>query len=172
MDDQKTTPGKFGVNFGLILGGIMILIAIIMYATDMAFKGQQWPVYIYYVVFPTMIIYTMRQYKKHNANTLLFTDALKTGIIVALISSLVYVGYIFIFNYIIDTGYNEKIIDFSIDQIAESDAPVEAKEMSLKMVKFFSDPLAGSAIWIALSLFFGLIYSMIGGLVMKTSSQD
>lgn len=172
MEIQKTTPGKFGVNYGLLLGVIMILIAVVMYATDMAFKGQQWPVYVYYVIFPVVIIYTLSQYKKYNANIISLNEALKTGIAVALISALVYVGYVYIFNYIIDTEYNGRLIEFSTNQIADSDIPIEAKETSLKMIKLFSDPLAGSAIWTALSLLFGLIYSLIGGLVMKTSSQD
>jgi hypothetical protein len=84
-----------------------------------------------------------------------------------LISALVYVVYILLFNYVIDPEYNSKIMDFATEKIAESDAPVEAKEMQLKMIELFSSPLAGSLIWIALSLFFGFIYSLIGGLIMK-----
>lgn len=169
MESKEVTPGKFGINLGLILGGIMTLIAIYMYATDMAFKGQQWPVYIYYVAFPLIIIYAISQYKKNNSGLLSLKEAIKTGMVVALISALVYVGYILIFNYIVDSEYNTKMIEFATEQIASSEAPVEAKEMQLKMVEFFSNPIAGSVFWIAMSLFFGLIYSLIGGLVMKKS---
>ena len=56
---------------------------------------------------------------------------------------------------------------FSINKIAKSDAPVDAKEISVKMIEFFMNPINGSLFWIALSLFFGLIYSLIGGLAMK-----
>lgn len=169
MESKELNPGKFGINLGLILGGIMTLIAIYMYATDMAFKGQQWPVYLYYVAFPVIIIYGISQYKKNNSGLLSIKEAIKTGIVVALISSLVYVAYILIFNYIVDSEYNTKLIAFATEQIATTEAPVEAKEMQLKMVEFFSNPIAGSVFWVAMSLFFGLIYSLIGGLVMKKS---
>lgn len=168
--DQKITPGKFSINYGLILGVVMILIAIYMYAVDMALKGQQWPVYIYYVVFPIIIIYAISKYKTYNAGILTLGEALKVGVTVSLISALVYFLYILVFNYIIDPEYNSKIIEFATEQIANSDAPTEAKEASLKMVKFFSDPLMGSAIWIAMSMLFGLVYSLLGGLVMKKTN--
>ena len=167
MDTQKIPAGKFGINYGLVLGAIMVLIAIAMYATDMAFNGQQWPVYLYYVAFPVIILYAISKYKTYNAGLLNLGEAMKTGMTVALISAIAYIVYILLFNYIIDPEYNSKVIEFATEQIANTDAPVEAKEMQLKMIEFFSNPIMGSAFWIAMSLIFGLIYSLIGGLVMK-----
>jgi hypothetical protein len=167
MEIQKIAPGKYGVNYGLTLGIVMIIISMVMYAADMAFKEQQWPTYIYYVLFPVIIIYCISQYKKQNHGLLSISEAIKAGIVVAVISALVYTVYVFVFNYVIDPGYNEKVLEFSINKIAESDAPVEAKEISVKMIEFFMNPINGSLFWIALSLFFGLIYSLIGGLAMK-----
>ena len=172
MDTEKIPEGKFAVNYGLALGAIMVLISMAMYATDMAFKGQQWPIYLYYVAFPIVIFYAISKYKTYSADQLSLGEGLKTGIVVALISALVYVIYILMFNYIIDTEYNSKVIEFATEQIANSDAPVEAKEMQLKMIEFFSNPLTGSAFWIAMSLFFGLIYSLIGGLIMKQEDHN
>tara|TARA_B110000093_G_C12636186_1_gene272282 strand:+ start:42 stop:557 length:516 start_codon:yes stop_codon:yes gene_type:complete len=167
MEIQKTTPGKFGVNFGLVLGVLMIIISMLIYATDMALKGQDWPMNIYYVLFPVTIFYSINKYKKQNDGLLGVSEAIKTGIIVALISALVYVLYALLFNYVIDPSYNEQILEFSTNKIAESDAPLEAKEISLKMIEFFINPINGSLFWIAMSLFLGLIYSLTGGLVMK-----
>ncbi len=157
------------VNFGLYLGGLMIIIAIWMYLTDMAFKGQQWPVTIFYIAFPIAIIYAIYIYKRKNGGYLTLKDALKTGILVAIISALTYVLYILVFNYIIDSEYNAKIMEFATEQIASSTAPVEAKQAQLKMVEFFSSPLMGSVVWVAASMFFGLVYALIGGFVMKNN---
>jgi len=167
MENNKIPAGKFGVNYGLILGSFMVLIAIVMYASDMAFKGQQWPVYLYYIAFPVILLFAISKYKQHSAGRLSLREAMKVGLVVGLISALVYVIYIIIFNYIIDTEFNTKVIEYATDQIAKTDAPVEAKEMQLKMIEFFSNPIMGSAFWFAMSLFFALIYSLIGGLVMK-----
>ena len=132
METQKITPGKYAINYGLILGGVMIAISIFMYATDMAFKQQQWPMYIYYVVFPVVIIMALVSYKKHGAGYLSIGEALKLGLAIAAISAIVNILYGFLFNYVIDPEYNQKVMDFSIDLIANSDAPVEQKEMQRK----------------------------------------
>jgi hypothetical protein len=172
METQKITPGKFGMNYGLYLGGLMVIISILMYATDMALEGTQWPVYLYYVAFPVIILFAISKYKKLNANALSLGEALKLGLIIAVISALVYVAYIFIFNYLIDTEFNNKMIEAAETKIAESELPVETKEAQLKMVKMFSSPSVGSLAWIALSMIFGLVYSLIGGLVMKREASN
>ena len=59
MESQQLSPGKFARNYGIILGLILILIAVIMYATGMQLEGVQWPMYIYYVFFPVVIIYAI-----------------------------------------------------------------------------------------------------------------
>ena len=112
------------------------------------------------------------KYKKLNANALSLGEALKLGLIIAVISALVYVAYIFIFNYLIDTEFNNKMIEAAETKIAESELPVETKEAQLKMVKMFSSPSVGSLAWIALSMIFGLVYSLIGGLVMKREASN
>jgi hypothetical protein len=52
------------------------------------------------------------------------------------------------------------------------DAPVEQKELSLKVLKFFTNPINGSLIWIAASMFFGLIYSLVAGLIMREKQKS
>jgi hypothetical protein len=45
----------------------------------------------------------------------------------------------------------------------------EMVEQGMKFIEMFTNPLVGNAIWIALSAFFGLIYGLIAGLVMKNA---
>ena len=46
-------------------------------------------------------------------------------------------------------------------------ATQEIVDQQMKFVEMFMNPLIGSALWIGLSMFFGLIWSLIAGLVMK-----
>ncbi|WP_250434456.1 DUF4199 domain-containing protein [Hanstruepera flava] len=173
MENLKPSPGKFAMNYGLILGAIMILISIAMYVTGMLLEGKEWPQYLYYIIFPVIIFYAIGQFKKTNANSLSFSEALKTGMVIAVISALVYAIYGLVFNYIIDPDFMGEMMKMAEEKIAEDpNMPVEMKEKSLEMAKTFSNPFIGSALWLALSAFFGLIWSAIAGLVMKTNSQD
>lgn len=168
MEKQTISPGKFAVNYGLILGVIMVVIAIIMYASDMILEGKQWPQYLYYIIFPVVIIYAISQYKKNNANILSLSDSLKVGVIIAIISGLVYMVYGVIFNYFIDPEFIDKVIETTREKMLENpNMTEEAADKGMKFVEMFSNPFLTGAFWIALSAFFGLIYSLIGGLAMK-----
>jgi len=168
MEAQKQTPGKFARNYGVILGVIMILIAVIMYVTGMSLEGTQWPQYLYYVIFPIVIFYAISQFKKQNANLLSLGQAIKLGVVVALISAIVYILYGLLFNYVIDPEFMGQMKEVVRDKMLEApNATQETVDQQMKFVEMFMNPFIGSALWIGLSLFFGLIWSLIAGLVMK-----
>lgn len=171
MTTTNLSPGKFAMNYGIILGVIMILIAVVMYVTGMPLEGIQWPQYLYYLIFPTFVIIGIKAYKTKNGGFLTLGEALKTGVAIALISALVYIVYVILFNYVIDPEYNAKIIEVVREQMLENDNVTEAQvEQTIGFVEKMSDPIIGSSVWLGLSLFFGLIYSLIGGLIMKNEN--
>lgn len=168
-ETQKLPPGKFSINYGVILGLVMVVITVITYVTGLAIEGAQWPSAIYYLVFPIVIFYAISQYKKRNANLLSLSDALKVGVLIGVISAIVYVIYSLIFNYIIDPDFVDQMMTAAKDKMIEGnpDMSQEMIDQSMKFVEMFSSPGIMGAIWVALSGLFGLIYSLIGGLVMK-----
>ncbi|MDO6597042.1 DUF4199 domain-containing protein [Oceanihabitans sp. 2_MG-2023] len=168
METQNESVGSFAKNYGLVLGLILILIAVIMYVTGLQLEGVQWPMYIYYVIFPAIIIYAISQYKKSNANILSLGQAIKVGLLIAVISALIFAVYGLIFNYLIDPEFQGLAMEATRDKLLENpNLTEELVDQQMVMIEKFSNPLLGSAFWIALSAFFGLIYSLIGGLVMK-----
>lgn len=171
MENEKPKAGKFALNYGIILGLFMVTIAVVLYVTGMALEGVQWPNFIYYIIFPIVVIYGISQYKKSNANILSLGDAIKVGLAIAVISALVYVVYGLLFNYVIDPEFMAQAMEVAKEKMLENPNITEEQvEQSIKMVEMFSNPLIGSAFWLAMSAFFGLIYSLIGGLVMKNDN--
>lgn len=168
METQQLSPGKFARNYGIILGIILIIIAVIMYVTGMQLNGVQWPMYIYYIIFPVVIFYAIGQYKKAQGNVLSLGDAIKTGLAVTIISALVYAAYNLLFNYVIDPGFMKEAVKAELDRMLESGKMTEDMiEKTAKIREIFTNPFVGTTIWIALSALFGLIYSLIAGLIMK-----
>jgi hypothetical protein len=173
MDSEIKSPGKFAVNHGIILGLILVIIYAFMYATNMLVEGKQWPMFLFYVIFPAYLIYIISQFKKLNGNLLTLSDALKVGVAAAVISGLVYAIFSIILFYVIDPGLMDKIMEVTREKLYENPRMTsEMVDSSMAMMEKFSGPIIGSAIWIALSAFFGLIYALIGGMVMKKESQD
>lgn len=168
MENNTLTPGKFAVNYGLTLGVILIIISAFLYFSGMQLEGVQWPMYIYYIIFPLIIIYAISQFKKTNNNLLSLGEALKVGLMVSIISALIFAVYNIIFNYLIDPEFVDKMMEVTREKLLEN--PKMTEEMvdkSIEIGKKFANPFLASTIWVALSAIFGLIYSLIGGLVMK-----
>ncbi|GAB1856548.1 hypothetical protein MHTCC0001_13830 [Flavobacteriaceae bacterium MHTCC 0001] len=168
METTKLTPGKFALNYGLILGVIGVLISIITYFTGMMERGEQWPFYIYYVIFAVFIFLTISKFKKQNNGLLTFGEALKVGVATAVISALVTSVFGLILHYIIDPELMDRAMEVAREKLYDN--PKMTEEMvdkSVEMMKKFSNPLIGTAIGIGGSAIFGLIYALIGGLVMK-----
>ncbi len=171
MEEQKLSPGKFAMNYGVILGFIMILIAVIMYVTGMLLEGKQWPQYLYYIIFPVTIIYATNQFKKKNANMLSLGEGIKIGVLIGVISAVVYIIYTLLFNYVIDPEFMSQVLEMAKDKMLEEnpDMTEEMAENGIKFIEIFTNPFISSAFWIAMSAFFGLIYGLIAGLVMKNA---
>ena len=172
MEAQPIKPGKFAINYGVILGVVMIALSVISYVTGQAYEGAQWPQLTYYILFPIVIMYAISQYKKHNANVLSLGNAIKLGVIIGIVSAIVYVLYGILFNYVIDPEFMGQMMEVARDKMIEQnpDMTDEMIEQSMSFMEVMFNPFVGSAIWVAASALFGLIWSLIGGLVMKSNS--
>ena len=171
MENQKVSPGKFAMNYGALLGLILVVIAVIMYVTNMAIEGKQWPMYIYYLIFPIVIFIAVNNYKKTNGGFLTISEALKVGVAAAVISGIIYLLYNIIFQYIIEPGFAEQMLEASRDKMREMGNFSEDQiEQSMQWVKWATNPFLGGAIFIGFSAFFGLIYSLIAGAIMKNKN--
>lgn len=168
MESEVKSPGKFALNYGIILGLVLVIIIAVMYVTNMLLEGVQWPMVIYYVLFPVFLIYAISQFKKANNGILSLIDALKVGIVTAIISALVYGVFSLVLYYVVDPDLNAKVLEATREKLYENPRMTEeAVETTMEMAEKFSGPIVGVAIWTALSAILGLIYSLIGGLVMK-----
>lgn len=171
METEKISTGKFGMNYGIILGVVMIALSVIGYVTGQTLEGAQWPQYLYYIIFPVVIFYAISKYKSHNANMLTLGEAIKLGIIIAIISAIVYIIYSMIFNYIIDPEFMEQMKAVVRDTMLENPNLTEDQvDQQMVWIEKMMSPVIGSAMWIAASALFGLIWSLIAGLVMKSRS--
>ena len=168
MESEVKSTGKFALNYGIILGLILVIIIAVMYVTNMLIEGVQWPMVIYYVLFPVFLIYVISQFKKANNGILSLVDALKVGIVTAILSALVYGVFSLVLYYVVDPDLNAKLMEVTREKLYENPRMTEeAVETTMEMAKKFSGPIVGVAIWTALSAILGLIYSLIGGLSMK-----
>ncbi|MDC8003622.1 DUF4199 domain-containing protein [Aureisphaera galaxeae] len=169
MDNSPVSIKKTAINSGLIIGGILLLIVAVMYATGMLIEGVQWPMYLFYVLFPLLIGYTVFSYRKANGGFLTLGQALKVGVTAAVISALMYAVYNIIFVNFIDPEFTKDMIEVTKNKMIEQNPNMtdEQLESTMGFIEKFSNPFLGGAFWIVMSAFFGFIYSLISGLIFK-----
>ena len=174
MENQEIAPKQIMLNYGLMLGFASILISVALYAMGKTYDPH-WSVgVISTTITVVLIILGIKNIKELNGGFLTLSEALKTGLGIALISGLILVVYNLIFVTFIEPEYFARMLEVSQQKMIEAypNFTDEQFEASMEMAKKMSGPYINSAIIIIGSLFLGFIISLIGGLIMKKSDEE
>lgn len=162
---------KVGIKYGILLGLIVVSIGIIRYATGMILNEDQRLSYLYWFIFFIVSLVAIFSLKNSN-NKLLFGSAIKVGITIGFVSSLMYLLYLLVLNHFIDSQLPERLLEIAKQKMLEQNevlTPDQIKELAIKQSS--SSPLVRGAIYIIVSIFFGVLYSSIGWIVLKLKNK-
>jgi hypothetical protein len=174
MDNSKKNPASFALSFGLILGGVNVIYSLMLYSLDMHYQNEIETSLISYAFLIGIIFYGILQFKRNNDGFLSLSEGLKTGVGIALISSIVISIYVVILMQEIDPEFMDKSIEFQKQKLLQKDPEISVENVN-KMFdaqKEFSGPFIISGFIIVFNLFFGFIISMIGALILKKSKPE
>ncbi|WP_396144057.1 DUF4199 domain-containing protein [Flavobacterium sp.] len=172
--DNTTSPAKSGLTYGLLFGAIMILEFVVGYVMNI--DPQTNPTYgvvisvLNYLVLPLLFIYLGCNNYKTNINSgfISFGQCLKIGVTICVIAGLVSAIFSGVFGMIFPE-YFEEVFDKVGKMMVEKnpDMPSEQIEMSISMMKKFSNPAISIPITVLMFAFIGLIWSLIVGAIVK-----
>jgi len=174
MENQEITPKQIMLNYGLLLGFAAVLINVALYSMGKTYEPH-WSVGVISIgVTVVIIILGIKKIKELNGGFLSLSEALKTGLGIALISGIISVVYMLIFSNFIEPEYFSRMMEVQQQKMLETypNFTDEQLEASMEMAKKMSGPAISSAIAIIGSLFFGFIISLIGGLIMKKTDEE
>lgn len=177
--ENNVSPAKSGILYGVLFGVIMVLEFVIMYLVGMKSLINTSVGTIVnisnYMLLPILFIYIgCTNYKKNiNNGFITLSESLKTGISITFIAALIYAVFNIIFNFIFPEFIDEMIAITKEGMLAKDpNMPSEQIEMGLSMVKKFMNPLIVLPVTLAMYSFFGLIYSLIVGAVLKNEKPQ
>ena len=98
MENEKKATSKIALNFGLILGGINVVLGLILYSLDMHYQNETSTSIIGYALLIGIIIWAIIQLRKDNGGFLKLSEALKTGVGTALISGIIISIYVIVLS--------------------------------------------------------------------------
>ncbi|WP_228851142.1 DUF4199 domain-containing protein [Aegicerativicinus sediminis] len=169
MEATSTSSKKIIINTGLLLGLASIGLSVILYILNMHLEQNMVSGLIGLLIILIFVVYGIKQYKKANENLLSISQALKVGVGVALIGGIVSVLYTLIFINVIEPDFMNQMAEVQREAILKSnpDMTDEQLQTALSFAKKFSSPAIISAMSLIFSVFFGFIFSLITGLIMK-----
>ncbi|TMM53698.1 DUF4199 domain-containing protein [Maribacter algarum] len=172
MEENQPKTGKFALTYGVILGGIGIVFALMLYSVDMHYQGGFMVMSISLALTIAAIVIGMIQFRKANNGFLSLGEAMKVGVGIALVGGIIGILFNQVMANVIDPEMMTKAMEFQKAALAESTKMTPDQiDQQMEMGKKFSTPGIQVAIGLVFSLVFGLIISLISGLILKRTEN-
>ena len=169
MEANPPKTGKFSLNYGLILGGLGVIFALMLFMSDAHTSQSPVNSIISIVMSIAIIFWGILNFRKANDGFLTIGQALKLGAGIALIAGIVSVLYTILLSNVLDPDFPAKIMDARLAEVAGDMTPEqlqEQKEMGLKFWWF------GYPVILVVNIIIGLVIGLVGGLIFKKAQPD
>lgn len=171
MENQASSKSII-LNNGLYLGIISVFISLVVYATGHHLQPH-WSVGVMGIILMIVfIIMGMNTFKTNNGGFMSWGQAVKIGVGLTIVSTVIATAYNLIFMNFIEPEYMTQIAAIQeqtwVDQGMSSDDIDAAKGM----MKKFQGPVISSAFGFVMAAFISFIISAIAGAIMKQSAEE
>lgn len=165
---------QVGMRYGLILGLISIVFSMLSHLlgwSDPA-SGQTGMGFILILISLAVMFIIIFMALKHyrdevNQGALSLGQGIQLGIIVAIVGGLISGLFSVIYFTLIEPAYYDSILAFYEENLEDRGMSGAQLEQALKWTRMFSNPVMTFVLTIISSAFFGLIVSLIAGLILK-----
>lgn len=172
---SKEGKGGIALNYGVLLGIISVLSVVLQYVFGTynvsGGDGNSWIISLAsFVLGVVIIVLAVNKIKKSNGGYISFKEAFKGGFTVYIISALFVAGWMLIYTYVLEPGYQDEIINQSVQQMEEQGGVSEEQmETAISWTRKFTSPLMLSLFSILGAAFFGGIISAIIAAILKNN---
>lgn len=169
MEETQPKTGKFGLTYGLLLGGISVIFGFLLYSMDMHYE-RGWAVNtVNFLIMAVVIVLAIYQFKKANGGFISLAEAMKVGLATALIAAIVGILWQIVFINFIEPEFLDKIFEISKAEMIEQNPKMTDEQIAQGegMIKMFTSKSVIAIMALVGSLFFGSIISLVGGLILK-----
>ncbi len=160
----------FGLVIGIILCANMVVMVNLMY-TNPDFKGNDVLGYAAMVMLFSLIFFGVRNYRnKHLNGFISFGKAFKTGALIALIGSTMYVVVWLFYYYLFVPDFIDVYASYVLNNCAEADLQAKTQEMA-DFKELYKNPLFVILITYSEVLPVGLVVALISALILKRKQK-
>ena len=175
MEDQPQMSRKtIMLNYGVILGFASIILSLLNYVFGNVYEPHWSLSVVGIIVSIVIIVLGLKKVKEMNSGFLSVGESIKTGLGITLVSALINIVYLYAFYNFIEPEFFANMAKVQEQVMIERfpNMTDEELETAKQSASAFLNPGINLTITLIASLFFGLIISLIAGLVMKKSEED
>lgn len=171
MHNEKPSKLKSALNFGAVVGLILMVISLVTYVFGM-YENKALG-YLSYAVLIGGIVIGIRKYRDEvNDGFISYGSALGYGVLIALFASIIASFANFIYLSYIDSSFIEFSLEQAEIQMIEQGNTDEQVEMAMGFTRSMLSPFGIFLFGIFGLTFFGLIVSLIAGAFLKKESDN
>lgn len=172
MEENQPKTGKYALTYGLLLGGISIIFALMLYSVDMHYQGGLTVFFVSIALMIAAIIIGMIQYKKANNGFMSLGEAMKIGVGIALVGGIIGIIFNQLMATVIDPDMMTKAVEFQRASLEETTKLTSDQiDAQMEMGAKFSTPAMQITFGLVYSIVMGLILSLISGLILKRTED-
>ena len=165
METKNVNFLSIALRNGILLGLASVAFTVLLYITDFLYTDSTllavitWLINI--AISVVFIVMAVEQYKKANEGFLSIGEAIKVGVLVAVIAGVIGAIYQVIYATIIDPDYYDKVVEVAMKKMS---AMANFNEEQLEE---FQDKMYDNKPSIVSSFSTSIIFSAIGGLIIS-----
>ena len=172
---NSAAAGKSHIlQYGIMLGAISVVFGLMLFFLDMHYTQESAVGIVSIALTAGVIIIGQFNFRKENEGFLSFGEALKLGVGIALISSIIGVTYQVLLVTVIDPDTIPKMIEVAKNQLFDSNPEMSQEQLDqiLEMQSKFISPKMMVAFGLIGGLLIGFIISMISGLILRRNRPE
>lgn len=172
MEENQPKPAKYALNFGILLGVVGIVLALMLYSMDMHYQGGFAVMGISIVVTLVAIVIGMLQFRKANNGFMSMGQAMKVGVGICLIGGIIGILFNQVMSNVIDPEMMNKAMEFQKEQLlANTKMTPDQVDAQMEMGKKFTTPAMQLMFGLVLVVVTAFIYSLIPALILKKNEN-
>ena len=166
METKNVNFLSIALRNGILLGLASVAFTVLLYVTDFLYTDNTllaiitWLINI--AISVVFIVMAVEQYKKANEGFLSIGEAIKVGVLVAVIAGVIGAIYQVIYTTVIDPNYYEKVVEVAMKKMSGITSNFTEEQM-----EEFQDKMYASKPSIASSFSLSIVFSAIGGLIIS-----
>ena len=171
MEENKSNVWKSSLNWGLIIGIILVIYSVIMFFLGL--NLEKWVEWVGFIIMIGGIIYSTKDYRdKELGGYITYGQALGYGTLVILFAGIIAAIYSYVEATIIDPDIIMKKMEIIEEQLIEKGMPDEQIEMAIEIQKKLMKPGIMFLMAIPGSAFAGFIISLITSIFLKKAAPE